>query len=60
MQIERVKQLLLETDYKLPKIAALCGIEHPEYLSVMFKRATGVPPGKYREDHAGTSERERS
>jgi LacI family transcriptional regulator len=54
VQIERVKQLLLETDHKLPKIAALCGFEHPEYLNVMFKRAMGVPPGRYRQDRRGT------
>jgi LacI family transcriptional regulator len=58
VQIARVKQLLLETDHKLPKIATLCGFEHPEYLSVMFKRTEGVTPGQYRKNNPSAENRE--
>jgi LacI family transcriptional regulator len=48
VRLGRIKELLRETDLKLPTIAELCGIEHPEYLSVVFKRETGMTPGEYR------------
>ena len=48
VRIGRIKELLRETDLKLPTIAELCGIEHSEYLSVIFKRETGMTPGEYR------------
>jgi LacI family transcriptional regulator len=48
VQIKRARQLLAETDLKLDRIAELCGFEHPEYLSVVFKRETGDTPGQYR------------
>ncbi|GAB5562441.1 MAG: DNA-binding transcriptional regulator [Synoicihabitans sp.] len=47
-RINRVKQLLLETDLSLETIAARTGFEHPEYLTVMFKREVGEPPGRFR------------
>lgn len=49
LQIERCKQLLLESDFILEKIAALAGFEHPEYMSVVFKRETGLTPGAFRQ-----------
>ena len=48
VQLKRVKQLLAETDLRLERIAELAGFEHPEYLSVVFKRETGQTPGRYR------------
>ncbi len=50
-RLTRVKQLLTETDFTLEHIAELSGFEHPEYLSVVFKRMCGVTPGKYRDNH---------
>lgn len=47
-RIERVKQLLAETDHSLERIATLAGFDHPEYMSVAFKRETGTTPGKFR------------
>ncbi|MGC3958467.1 MAG: DNA-binding transcriptional regulator [Verrucomicrobiota bacterium] len=47
-QLARIKQLLAETNFTLEQIAERCGIEHAEYLSVMFKRLTGSTPGEYR------------
>jgi LacI family transcriptional regulator len=48
VQIKRAKQLLAETDLKLERIAELTGFQHPEYLSVVFKRETGITPGQFR------------
>ncbi|MFP6762603.1 MAG: helix-turn-helix domain-containing protein, partial [Planctomycetaceae bacterium] len=48
LRIERVKQLLTETDLPLSEIAARTGFQHNEYMSVAFKKAIGVAPGKYR------------
>lgn len=47
-RIDRVKQLLSETDHSLERIAALAGFDHPEYMSVAFKRETGQTPGAFR------------
>ncbi len=47
-RIDRVKQLLAETDHSLERIATLSGFDHPEYMSVAFKRETGTTPGKFR------------
>jgi len=48
VRIKRAKQLLVESDLTLDRIAALTGFEHPEYLSVVFRRETGETPGRYR------------
>lgn len=48
VQVARIKQLLIDTDFPLKKIADLTGFEHVEYLSVVFKRFTGEAPGGYR------------
>jgi len=47
-RIERVKQLLAETDHSLERIATLAGFDHPEYMSVAFKRETRTTPGRFR------------
>lgn len=49
VRVERIQQLLNETDYPLARIAEMTGFEHPEYLSVFFLRETGQTPGNYRE-----------
>ena len=48
VQVRRVKQLLVETDLTLERIAQLTGFDHPEYLSVLFRREVGETPGHYR------------
>lgn len=48
VQIKRAKQLLAETELKLERIAELTGFQHPEYLSVVFKREVGQTPGEFR------------
>jgi LacI family transcriptional regulator len=47
-RLERVKQLLAETGHSLERISSLAGFNHPEYMSVAFKRETGRTPGAYR------------
>ncbi|WP_459557703.1 XylR family transcriptional regulator [Lacunimicrobium album] len=48
VQIKRIKELLRETDLTLQEIAEKTGFQHPEYLSVVFKRETDETPGAYR------------
>jgi LacI family transcriptional regulator len=50
VRIDRVKELLTETDLSLTAIAHRTGYDHVEYLSVVFKRETGLPPSVYREN----------
>lgn len=58
VQIERIRRLLVETDYPLKKLAELTGFEHVEYMSVVFKRITALTPGEFRRRHQ--DERRRS
>lgn len=51
LRIERVKQLLAETDLGLELIAERSGFSYVEYLSVAFKRAVGQSPRAYRQTH---------
>jgi LacI family transcriptional regulator len=48
VQIRKAAHLLEETDLPLKRIATQCGISHLEYLSYLFKRAFGQPPGMFR------------
>jgi LacI family transcriptional regulator len=50
VRIDCVKQFLANTDLTLADIASRTGFEHPEYLSVAFKRETGFTPAVYRVD----------
>ncbi|MFT3830533.1 MAG: DNA-binding transcriptional regulator [Opitutaceae bacterium] len=48
VQIQRIKQLLVETDLPLKRIAEMTGFDYMEYMSAVFKRATGQTPGACR------------
>jgi LacI family transcriptional regulator len=48
LRVERVKELLAETDLPLKTIARKVGVRHVEYISVMFRRATGLTTSDYR------------
>ncbi|PYE30789.1 LacI family transcriptional regulator [Rhizobium sp. PP-F2F-G38] len=50
-----VRELLLETDMSLAEISEVLGIEHPEYLSVFFKKETGLTPREFRDQVRGRS-----
>mgnify|MGYP002779744174 FL=1 len=51
LKLQRVKELLLEPGLSLQTIAELTGFKHPEYLSVFFKRETGLSPSDYRNSY---------
>lgn len=53
VRLARVRQLLGETDLPLYLIAERTGFEHVEYLSVVFKRETGMTPRAFREEARG-------
>ncbi len=48
VRIERIKQLLVQTDWPLKRIAADCGFANPEHMHAVFRRDTGHTPKKYR------------
>ncbi|MHC5540563.1 helix-turn-helix transcriptional regulator, partial [Singulisphaera rosea] len=50
VRIQRVKQLLIETDLALPAVAERAGFTHVEYLIAAFRLATGTTPGAYRRE----------
>lgn len=47
-RLVRARQLLAETDFTLGQVADKVGFQHPEYLSVIFKKKTGLTPGEFR------------
>ena len=51
LRMDRVKQLLVETDLNLATIAHRTGFRHVEYLSTAFKRHEGQSPSIYRTRH---------
>ena len=52
LKLDRIKELLTETDLSLAEVARRSGFEHDEYMSVFFKKAEGIPPGQYRKSKA--------
>jgi len=48
VRLNRAKQLLTETDFPLPLVAEKIGLEHPEYLNVIFKKKVGMTPARFR------------
>jgi len=48
VRLDRVKELLTETDLSLADIAQRTGFTHVEYLTVVFRNKVGTTPGKYR------------
>lgn len=51
VRLGRVQELLRQTDLSLTDIAVKTGFQHAEYLSALFKRRVGIPPGVYRKRH---------
>jgi LacI family transcriptional regulator len=48
LRLEKVKQLLADTDWTLSRIAENTGFHYGEYLHAAFTRKIGVTPGEYR------------
>lgn len=53
VRLNRVRQLLVETDLPLYLIAERTGFEHVEYLSVVFKREAGCTTSAFRQAARG-------
>lgn len=49
VQLARIRQLLADTDMPLKQVAGTTGFEHVEYMTVFFKRATGLCPSTFRQ-----------
>lgn len=52
-RLHRVRQLLLETDYTLARVAELSGFSHHEYMSTLFRQKVGCTPGQFRKQAGG-------
>jgi LacI family transcriptional regulator len=48
VRLNRAKQLLGETNFTLAIVAEKVGLEHAEYLNVIFKKKTGHTPAQFR------------
>jgi LacI family transcriptional regulator len=59
VRLNRARQLLSETEFPLAVIAEKVGLEHPEYLNVIFKKKTGLTPGQFRAQGRAMSSAER-
>jgi AraC-like DNA-binding protein len=47
-RIEEAKRLLVHSNLSVREIASLIGYENANYFNLLFKKVTGIPPGKYR------------
>jgi LacI family transcriptional regulator len=48
LRLERVRDLLLNTDLSVQQVATRCGFSRPENLTRFFRDNYGVPPETYR------------
>lgn len=48
MRVEKAKELILNTDYKLKDIAVKVGLNDTRSLNIMFKRIEGIAPSTYK------------
>lgn len=51
VQLSQVKTLLRESGLTLEQIAERTGFAHVEYMSAVFRKKEGMPPGRYRAAH---------
>ena len=47
-RMEQAKQLLIESDMPIDRVAAGCGFSSESYFHSYFKRSAGISPGEYR------------
>jgi LacI family transcriptional regulator len=50
VRLQLVQDYLLNSNLPLTEIAARTGFQHPQYMSEMFKKKMGKPPGQFRAD----------
>ena len=48
VRMERARMLLVHSRLPLKQVAAMCGFRDEYYFSAVFRRATRMPPGRYR------------
>lgn len=48
-RLERAKDLLLQTDFKVEEIAHMTGFQSASYFGMVFKRELNTTPGAFRE-----------
>jgi len=48
VRIQRAKQLLTDTNWSVDQVAGKAGFQHSSYMSMLFKKQTGLTPGQYR------------
>lgn len=53
VRINRIKELLCETELSIGEIAERTGFEYGEYLAAAFKRETGFTPSDFRQTNTG-------
>lgn len=51
-RVSAAKEMLWNSDIPITEIAEKCGFGRQQYLNDIFKKATGMSPGKYREQFA--------
>ena len=50
VRLNRVRELLLETDVSLSTISQLAGFQHPQYMAELFKKTFKQTPGRFRRE----------
>lgn len=50
LQFERARQLLCETDMRIPQVATRCGFKDPKRFTTLFREEFGSPPIAFRRD----------
>ena len=51
IRVEKAKELILNHNYPLAEVAAICGFGDECIFSKVFKKQFGMPPGVYRKSH---------
>lgn len=53
LRVERAKDLLISTTFKIEEVATSCGFEDGHQLAIVFKRTLGITPREFRLRNAG-------
>ena len=56
LQFERARQLLYDTDLKIPQVATKCGFRDAKRFTTLFREEFGSPPIMYRRDARETAQ----
>ncbi|AHM62655.1 AraC family transcriptional regulator [Flammeovirgaceae bacterium 311] len=51
LRVEKAKELIVNQNYPLAEVAAICGFSDECTFSKVFKKQAGIPPGMYRKLH---------